>query len=240
MCGRYSLSLTPQVVQALFGYEDEHAFPPRGNVSPTEPIGIVADVDGRRRFLLVRWGFVPSWVKDPGDFPLLFNARAETAADKPAFHNAIRRRRCLVPADGFYEWRRSGTGRGATREPFLVRRRDGAPMAMGGVWETWAGADGSEIDTAAILTTGANGVVAAIHDRMPVIVEPADFDLWLDPHRDDPADIARILRPASDDAVELIPVDSGRPKPEPAGTLTGGRKQARGKPASGPEQGSLF
>ncbi|MEJ1937921.1 SOS response-associated peptidase, partial [Nostoc sp. NIES-2111] len=239
--------VTPQVLQALFGYEDEHAFPPRETISPTEPIGIVADVDGRRRFMLVRWGFLPSWVKDPGDFPLLFNARAETAADKPAFRNAIRRRRCLVPADGFFEWRRSGTGRNAVREPFLVRRRDGMPMAMGGVWETWAGADGSEIDTAAILTTAANGTVAAIHDRMPVIVEPADFAAWLDPHEDDPAVISRMLRPAADDVIELMAVDRGRPRPLPPGSLSGVRKGAGTAvkpepepPPSEPEQGSLF
>ncbi|MHB2166039.1 SOS response-associated peptidase [Alsobacter sp. R-9] len=233
MCGRFALTATPQDVKALFGYVERPNFPPREAIAPTEPIGVVLEQGGVRRFALMRWGFLPGWVKDPGDFPLLFNARAETLAEKAAFRAAARRRRCLVPASGFFEWRRSGEGRAMTREPFFVSRSDGRPMAMAGVWETWAGADGSEIDTVAVVTTAANGTVGAIHDRMPVIVEPADFGVWLDTMAADDGDAAlRLMKPAPDDAVVVsavarpggaprrpVPKPPARPKDDAQGSL---------------------
>ncbi len=125
MCGRFALTATPQDVKALFGYADTPNFPPRETIAPTEPIGVVVDAGGgARRFALMRWGFLPAWVKDPAEFPLFYNARGETLAEKPAFRSAIRRRRCLVPATGFYEWRRTGEGRAMKREPFFVTRAD--------------------------------------------------------------------------------------------------------------------
>jgi putative SOS response-associated peptidase YedK len=211
MCGRFALTSTPRQVRALFGYVEPAEFPPRESIAPTEPIGVVLRQGGTRHFVLMRWGFLPEWVKDAGDFPLLFNARAESAGEKPAFRNAIRRRRCLVPADAFMEWRRQGTGRQAVREPFLASRADGAPMALGGIWETNQGPDGSEIDTVAILTTDANGTVSAIHDRMPVILEPRDFEAWLDPANDDAARLAPLLRPAADDVLRLRPLGQRTP-----------------------------
>src|SRR5262249_53981906 len=149
---------------------------PRYNVAPTQPVPIVRLVEGKRQFALVRWGLIPSWVKDPRAFSLLINARGESVCDKPAFRTAMKRRRCLFPADGFYEWKQQGTG----KHPYFVRPKSGGPIAFAGLWETWTGPNGEEQETAAIMTTRANRTLSTIHDRMPVIVEPAAFDLWLD------------------------------------------------------------
>ncbi len=234
MCGRFALTATPRDVRALFGYEDAPNFPPREAIKPTEPVAVVVKRGGARRFELMRWGFIPAWVKDPAEFPLLYNARGETLADKPAFRAAARRRRCLIPADGFYEWRRTGEGRAMTREPFFVSRADGRPMAMAGVWETYMDAGGGEIDTVAVVTTAANGTVAAVHDRMPVIVEPRDFDAWLDPSPgDDCTDALRLVRPAADDAVTV------RALPPPTRS-SAPRSPPPRKPPPDDAQGSLF
>src|SRR5262252_9363970 len=133
MCGRYAIISAPEAIRALFGYEEAPNFPPRYNVAPTQPVPIVQLTEGQRRFALVRWGLLPAWVKDPRSFSLLINARAESVNDKPAFRNAMKRRRCLVPADGFYDWKAEG-GR---RRPFVVRPKDRAPIAYAGLWETW-------------------------------------------------------------------------------------------------------
>ena len=162
--------------QALFGYHDEVDFPPRYNIAPTQPIAVVHQLAGERRFTLMRWGFVPAWVKDPRAISLLVSARAETVSERPAFSGAFRYRRCLIPASGFYVWQR---GRGAQRRPFFVRPRALGPIALAGLWETWCGADGSEIDTACLLTIGANPILAPISPRMPVIIAPGDFEEWL-------------------------------------------------------------
>lgn len=207
MCGRYSLKASPGAIGDLLGLAAIEPFPPRYNIAPTQPILIA--IGGRderpetnlsgRTAVLVRWGFVPSWVKDWKSFPLLFNARSETAADKSSFRAAMRYRRCLIPASGFYEWRRRGSTRS---EPYLLRRGDGQPFCFAGLMETWLGADGSEVDTAAILTTAANRQIAPIHDRMPVIVHPADFTRWLNCRDNPPASVADILQAGNDDFFE--------------------------------------
>src|SRR5881296_2975710 len=156
MCGRYAITTAPAAMRALFRYADQPNFPARYNVAPTQPVPIVRLVDGERRFALVRWGLIPAWVKDPRAFSLLINARGETVNDKPAFSNAMRRRRCLFPADGFYDWRQEGT----IRRPFYVRLKGGGPMAFAGLWETWTGPNGEEMETAAIVTTRANRTLA--------------------------------------------------------------------------------
>ena len=176
MCGRYLITSAPEAFRRLFGYEELPNFPARFNVAPTQPIPIVRVLEGARQFALVRWGLIPPWVKDPRKFTLLINARGESVNDKPAFRNAMRRRRCLVPADGFYEWKNDG-GR---KRPYCVRPRDGGPIAFAGLWETWMGPNGEEMETAAIITTTANRELAGLHDRMPVIVPPEAFNLWLD------------------------------------------------------------
>ena len=156
MCGRYCITSAPEAIRALFRYPEQPNFPPRYNVAPTQPVPIVRLVEGERQFALVRWGLIPAWVKDPKGFALLINARGESVNDKPAFRNAMKRRRCLFPADGFYEWKVEG-GR---RRAFHARRPGGGPLAFAGLWETWTGPNGEEMETAAIVTTQANKEMA--------------------------------------------------------------------------------
>jgi putative SOS response-associated peptidase YedK len=203
MCSRYSLTSPPEAVRSYFRYENEAAFTPRYNIAPTQPVAIVrTGLTGARELALVRWGLIPSWVKDPREYSTLINARSETAAEKPSFRGGMRHRRCLVPTDGFYEW----TGKAGHKRPHLVRPRAGGPMAMAGIWEHWLGADGSEIDTMAILTTEANATLAPIHDRMPVIVAPDDFARWLDCSPGSALPVDDLLRPAQADLLEVIEV----------------------------------
>src|SRR5258705_7690935 len=152
---------------------------------------IVRIAEGERHYALVRWGLVPSWVKDPRAFSLLINARGESINDKPAFRNAMKRRRCLIPADGFYEWQQ-----GERKRPFVIRAKGGEPLAFAGLWETWMGPNGEEMETAAIITTHANRDIAHVHDRMPVIVAPDTFDFWLDCNKIDAVTAAAALVPA--------------------------------------------
>jgi putative SOS response-associated peptidase YedK len=173
---RYALAASAREVQGLFGYPDEVDFPARYNIAPAQPIAVVHRLNGERRFTLMRWGFVPAWVKDPRAISLLVSARAETVSERPAFRAAFRYRRCLMPASGFYVWQR---GRGAQRQPFFVRPRDGGLIALAGLSETWCGSDGSEIDTACLLTTEADPALAPISPRMPLIIAAGDFEPWL-------------------------------------------------------------
>lgn len=190
-------------MRALFRYLDQPNFPPRYNVAPTQPVPIVRVFEGRREFALVRWGLVPSWVKDPRTFTLLINARGESVNEKPAFKNAMKRRRCLFPADGFYEWKRYAS----RNQPYFVRLKSGQPMAFAGLWESWMGPNGEEQETAAIVTTRASASIAHIHDRMPVIVPPEAFDFWLDPNVDGETASA-VIAPAPPDAIEAYQVSS--------------------------------
>lgn len=199
MCGRYVIISSPAAIRALFGYPEQPNFPPRYNVAPTQPIPIVRLNEGRRQFVLMRWGLIPSWVKDPKGFSLLINARAESVIDKPAFRNAMRRRRCLIPADGFYEWRDLG---GRKQPNFIRPREPGGPFAFAGLWETWTGPNGEELDTAAIVTTTANRALSAIHSRMPVILPPDAFAMWLDGAHVDAQTAAALLVPSRDDLLE--------------------------------------
>lgn len=217
MCGRYAITLPPEAVRAFFRYAEQPNFPPRYNIAPTQPVPIVRMQRGpagkSRHFNLVRWGFLPGFVKDPKEFPLVINARSETVLDKPSFRNAMRRRRCIFIADAFYEWRRDKTQPDKNRSkaaslPFLIRRRDGNPMAFAGLWEAWMGPNGEEQDTACIVTTDANGVMAAIHDRMPVILEPQDFDTWLDNDDVEVEDAARLMRPAAEAVLEAFRIST--------------------------------
>jgi putative SOS response-associated peptidase YedK len=204
MCGRYTLTSSPEAIRALFAYAEQPNFPARYNIAPTQPIGIVRLVDGRRHFALVRWGLLPSWVKDPKAFSLIINARGESVADKPAFRAAMKRRRCLIPADGFYEWK-AGAPR---KQPFYIHAKSGAPLAFAGLWETWTGPNGEELDTAAIVTTDANATLSPLHDRMPVIVPPDAFDRWLGKGSVDAALAQTLIRPAPDELLEAYPVST--------------------------------
>jgi putative SOS response-associated peptidase YedK len=163
MCGRYIIASSPEALRRLFGYSEHPNFPARYNVAPTQPVPVVILENGARQFRLMRWGFLPSWVKDPGKFALVINARSETVLEKPSFRNAIKRRRCLLPADGYYEWQVSPS----RKRPFFIRRRDGAPIAFAGVAETWTGPNGEEVDTVAIVTAAAGPEMALLHERVP-------------------------------------------------------------------------
>lgn len=203
MCGRYAVTTAPEAIRQLFRYAEKPNFPPRYNIAPTQPIAIVRLSEGERHFALVRWGLIPSWVKDPKSVSLMFNARGETAAEKPAYKAAMKRRRCLVPADGFYEWKREGD----RKRPHWIRRRDSKPLAFAGLWETWTGPNGEELETAAIVTTAANDTLKPLHDRMPVVVPPDAFGLWLDPNADLKI-AAALMTPAPNDLLEAYEVSS--------------------------------
>ena len=204
MCGRYVITSAPEAIKALFRYQELPNFPPRFNVAPSQPIPIVRLADGQRQFALVRWGLLPSWVKDPKTFTLLINARGELVIDKPAFRAAMKRRRCLIPADGFYEWQADGS----RKQPYFIRLKSGQPMAFAGLWECWTGPNGEELETAAIVTTEANRALGHIHDRMPVILAPDAFDLWLNCAKVDAQTAAALIAPAPDSLFEAYPVST--------------------------------
>ena len=177
MCARYALTHPPAAVCEHFGLAGAEPFPPRYNIAPTQPVAIVRrSPRGGRELALVRWGLIPAWVKDPRAFATLVNARAESVAGKPSFRGALRHRRCLVPASGYYEW----TGSAGRKVPHLVRSGGGTLLGLAGLWEHWVGAAGSELETMAILTVPAAPVLAHVHERMPLVIGPADYERWLD------------------------------------------------------------
>lgn len=204
MCGRFAITLTPEVFRQAFGYEETPNFPPRHNVAPTQPVPVVYAEHGARHFRLMRWGFLPGWVKDPKTFPLVINARGETLLEKPTFRAAMKRRRCVFLADAFYEWRRVGR----EKAPYAIRAADGGPLPLAGLWETYSDASGGEIDTAAIVTTDANGTLSAIHDRMPVILDNPGIASWLDVDTVTDRDAMALVRPCADERLRLYPVSS--------------------------------
>ncbi len=202
MCGRFALLSAPEEIRRQFGYGEQPNFPPRYYIAPTQAVPVVFAEHGVRHFRLMRWGLIPSWVKDPKQFALLLNARIESINDKPSFRGAMKYRRGLIPADGFYEWRKQGK----TKQPFFIRARSGEPFAFAALYETYTDKDGGEIDTAAIVTTSANGTLAPIHERMPVIVPPENCEAWLDCNRVDAKQAAALVGRAPDDFLEAIPV----------------------------------
>jgi putative SOS response-associated peptidase YedK len=215
MCSRYSLTLPPEAVRAYFGYANTPNFPARYNIAPTQPIPVVCvDREGARRFRLMRWGLLPSFVKDPKKFPTLINARSEEVLEKPSFRKPMRWRRCLIPADGFYEW----TGPKGKRRPFLLHPKEPKLIAFAGLYERWRDGQGGEIDTVAILTCPANATVSQLHDRMPVVLPSEAFASWLDVKDTTPEAAAKLLQPAPDDlfaAVELDPKINDSKRDEP-------------------------
>jgi putative SOS response-associated peptidase YedK len=202
MCGRYTLTARRQAVAAALGLDDFFELPPRYNIAPTQWVPTVRlDPDGGGPELsALKWGLIPPWIDEPGIANRLINARAETVAERPAFRSAFRRRRCLIVADGFYEWdRRDG------RRPYYFRLNDGRPFAFAGLWERWDKGD-EPVESCTLITTAANGVVAPVHDRMPVILRPEDHARWLDPGEHRPAALAGLLVPPPDDWLVVNPV----------------------------------
>jgi putative SOS response-associated peptidase YedK len=207
MCGRFTLSVSAEDLARLFSLDPAGMPPllPRYNIAPTQPVLAVRDDrSGGREAVFLRWGLIPPWARDPAIGGRLINARSETAADKPSFRSAFRRRRCLVPADGFYEWRAVQQ----VKQPYHLHAADGGPFAIAGLWERWSAPDGLDVETCTLLTTAANEAVAALHDRMPVIMAPPDFDRWLDPDLTDPRSVEDLLRPAAADFLAWYPVGS--------------------------------
>jgi putative SOS response-associated peptidase YedK len=231
MCGRYLITSTPEAMRQLFQYPELPNFPPRYNVAPTQPIPIVRLYEGRRQFALVRWGLIPSWVKDPKTFSLVLQARSDSVLDKPSFKNAMKRRRCLIPADGFYEWNED------TRRPYVVRPKHGGPVAFAGLWETWMGPNGEEMETVAVITTDANQTLHPIHYRMPAVIPPEAFDLWLDCLNVDANTAAALLGPAPEDLFEAYEISTAvnRVTNDHPGLLkpVASREESAGEPRSG-------
>jgi putative SOS response-associated peptidase YedK len=181
VCGRYTLTnVAPNLLGPLFGVEDVPAFAPRFNISPTQeaPIVRVTQPGGQRRLELARWGLVPSWAKDPSIGDRMINARAETAAEKPAYRSSFKSKRCLVVTDGFFEWKKLGSGK---KQPCWIHLPEARPFAFAGLWARWKASDGHERDSFTILTTEARALVADVHERMPVLLAPEDWTAWLDP-----------------------------------------------------------
>ncbi len=203
MCARLTMAATQLELESLFGLAFEMGrLRPRYNVAPSQPVPVVrASARGGREVVAMRWGLIPHWNADP-KHPGFVNARAETAADKPTFRDPIRRRRGLMPADGFYEWEAVGRGK---KQPWYFRKAGGGPLALAAVWDTWNGPDGP-VDTVAVLTTEANDLVRPLHERMPVILPPVAFDAWLDPRETRPDRLLPLLRPYPAELMEAWPV----------------------------------
>lgn len=201
MCGRFAITLPPDATAQLFQAAPANDLPevPNYNVCPTNRIHVIRGGEGGRRLVGMRWGLLPHWYKSPTDGPLLINARAETVAEKPAFRAAVRERRCLIPATGFYEWVKDAEGK---RLPFYIHRADGAPLAFAGLWQAWGKED--PVETCAIVTCAASEMMSKIHHRMPVILGPEDWALWLG---EEGKGAAVLMRPAPEDALKAWRVD---------------------------------
>jgi putative SOS response-associated peptidase YedK len=203
MCGRYTLHHSPDQVALRFHVEELLAAPTeRYNIAPTQPVAVVVQHDAVRTLDAYRWGLIPAWAKDPDIGSRLINARAETLAEKPAFKQALVKRRCILPADGFYEWQKLPSG----RQPYRLHRKDDALFGFAGLWEEWKQADGTPLRTCTIITVAPNEVAAQVHDRMPAILRPEDEALWLDPSVKEVSDLLHVLNPYPSEAMEAYAV----------------------------------
>jgi putative SOS response-associated peptidase YedK len=205
MCGRFSLGATIQVAQ-LFSVPDWPDMPPRYNIAPSQTVPTVIQnrETGAREFRSFRWGLVPSWAKDAAIANRLINARSETAATTPAFRKPLQERRCLILADGFYEWKREGS----RKQPYYITLRDGGPFAFAGLWDQWLPPDGQPLQTCTILTTTPNDAVQPLHDRMPVILPSASYSRWLDANLRDLEPLRALLRPYSAEEMVAYPIST--------------------------------
>jgi putative SOS response-associated peptidase YedK len=202
MCGRYTLASPTERLAEEFGVDAASIeLAPNYNVAPTQQVAAVLEEGGQRRLEVLRWGLIPPWADDPGIGSRMINARSETAPGKPSFRRAFRERRCLIPADGFYEWQRTN----GAKQPYYIHMEDGRPFAFAGLWESWSKGGEGDIRTCTILTTGANALVGEVHDRMPVILAHDAYDVWLDPasERDE---LTGLLAPYPEDEMEAYPV----------------------------------
>jgi putative SOS response-associated peptidase YedK len=244
MCGRYELHTQPAALALAFGVPFPPHMRPRYNIAPMQDVPVIRRTPaGERELVDVRWGLVPRWAKDPAIGNRMINARSETLADKPSFRTALKKHRCLIPADGFYEWKQTASG---AKQPIHIGMKDQSPFAFAGLLERWLSPAGEVLDTCTIITTQSNALLSPLHDRMPVIVAPVAFDRWLDVANEDtaslfapyPADAmtyypvsTRVNSVRNDDAKLIVRVDEDDHTAAPAES---------GPPPSSPEQDSLF
>lgn len=209
MCGRFTLTRVEELGERFGVSGETPPVEPSFNVAPaTEIAAVGADSGGNRRLRKLGWGLVPAWADDPEIGRRMINARAESVAHKPAFKNALRKRRCLIPADGFYEWQRPGEGESGPKQPYHVKLDDGSLFAFAGLWESWESPAGDRMQSTTIVTTDANELMARIHHRMPVILSPDDYDAWLDPETRDPEDLLPLLVPYPSESMRAHPVST--------------------------------
>jgi putative SOS response-associated peptidase YedK len=207
MCGRYKLSRRKQIVEEYFDtVSGEEDWVPRYNVAPTHSVPVIRQnpKEPTRELSLMRWGLIPSWAKDSSAAARMINARSETAATKPAFRDALKSRRCLIPADGFYEWMRTGK----TKQPYCFEVNDGELFAFAGLWDRWKDPNGQWVKSCSILTTTPNAVTSPIHDRMPVILDPDSYEMWLDPGMTNVGSASELLKPYDARLMRCFPVSS--------------------------------
>jgi putative SOS response-associated peptidase YedK len=207
MCGRYRLSRRKQIIEEHFdsvSCEEERS--PRYNVAPTQPVPVIRQSPREpvRELSLMRWGLIPSWAKDASGAATMINARSETAATKPVFRDPMKFRRCLIPADGFYEWKRTGK----EKQPYCFEVNDGELFAFAGLWDRWKDPSGQWIKSCSILTTTPNAVTSPVHDRMPVILDPGNYDVWLDPGMNNVEAASEMLRPYDAQLMRCYPVST--------------------------------
>ena len=207
MCGRYRLSRRKQIIEEHFdSVSGEEVWIPRYNVAPTQPVPVIRQhpKEPFRQLSLMRWGLIPSWAKDSSVAASMINARSETASTKPPLRDALKSRRCLVPADGFYEWMRTGK----TKQPYCFEVREGELFALAGIWDRWKEPSGQWVKSCSILTTTPNAVTSAVHDRMPVILDPDAYESWLDPGMTNVAEASELLKPYDAQLMRCFPVST--------------------------------
>jgi putative SOS response-associated peptidase YedK len=206
MCGRYASTLPPEMMMELFKLIKGLDILPRFNLAPTQPIVAIWEAHGKREAHFARWGLVPGWVKDPRDFPLLVNARAESMEEKPAFRDPLKHGRCIVPASGYYEWH---TGADKKKRPYYITRADGQPIALAGLYATWSGPEGEEVDSVATITVPTNQQLSVIHHRMPMILlDEQSQDDWLNVREVRARDAAQMALPLEDGVLKFHPVST--------------------------------
>lgn len=213
MCGRFSQRQSAEAIAQAFQVVEVPSLAPRYNIAPTQAVATVVQTPQQegRQLKLLHWGLIPSWAKDPKIGSKLINARAETVAEKPAFRSAFRQRRCLVVADGFYEWQQQEDKK--QKQPYYVRFKDESPFAFAGLWERWEDPNGDEIQSCTLLTTQANELMRPIHNRMPVILDPKAYELWLDPEVKKPELLQPLLQPYPPEQMTAYPVSKLVNKP---------------------------
>lgn len=202
MCGRFTFAISPEMLSAIFGVSSLEDLPRRFNIAPTQQVLVIRGTDAGNQAAFLRWGLIPSWARDPSIGSRMINARSESVHEKPAFRHAIRYRRCIIPAGGFYEWMEEG----GKKFPRYVRMKDAAPMGFAGIWDHWKNPAGETMETCSILTTASNRLIRPLHDRMPVILPPQEYDLWLDRNIIEPETLQPLYQPYPEDLMEMYPV----------------------------------